>query len=211
MRRFFIAILIFILPVIAAAQSYTEPTADLGSWLTLQVNKSLGEKGYSMLRLEHRSVNSMRTTEAFFLVAGAGLSLTPWLKADLGYEYWNVFRDGNRAPIHKAVLTANGTLKREGLVVSLREKFEYAMPEVGKNSFTLRSRLRAQYTIDGYKFRPYAMAEVFTWDKWVRSLYYVGGDLVFDRHNSLEMFYLYHLPNGGTPIHILGLAYYFSF
>lgn len=193
----------------AAAQSSTEPTADLGSWLTIQFNKSLGNKGYAVARFEHRSVNSMRSTECFFAVAGAGVAFVPWLRTDLSYEYWRVYPAAMN--IHRIVLAANGTLKREGLAVSLRERLEYAIPESGKNNFTLRSRLRAQYTFDNCKFRPYLMAEIFSWDKWIRSLYYAGGDLVLNRHNSIDLFYLYHIQAAGNPVHVLGLGYYFSF
>lgn len=207
-----LASLLFVLSFSAMAQTSSESTSDIGSWLTLQLNKKIGEKGYAVARFEHRTENSMSSTQAFFAVAGAGVAFVPWLRTDISYEYWKIYpQPKNGFNCHRVVLSANGTLRREGLAVSLRERLEYAIPDLGDNYFTLRSRLRAQYTFQNCKFRPYAMAEIFCWDKWVRSLYYAGGDLVFDRHNSLDIFYMYHIQASGNPIHTFGLGYYFSF
>lgn len=181
---------------------------DAGSWINVQINKGW-QKSYAFLRLEHRSNQNFGNTEATFLATGAGLKLCPWLKADLSYEHWNI---NPEITMHKAVLTTTGTLQRDGLAVSVREKLEYAInPATSATSFTLRSRLRAQYSIPETNVTPYAMAEVFNWQNWVRSLYYAGAEFKFGSHSMVDIFYLYHLPYGSQPVHVLGLGYYFNF
>lgn len=179
-----------------------------GSWSTVQFNKGW-QKSYAFLRLEHRSNNNFQHTEAMFAAAGAGLKFAPWLNADLSYEYWSINPD---IKFHKAVLSGTGTLKENNLAVSIKEKLEFAVnPVTSSTSFTLRTRLRAQYTIPDSIFRPYAMAEVFTWTSWIRSLHYIGTEIAINKNNTIDLFYLYHLPNGSQPVHILGLGYYLSF
>ena len=181
---------------------------DGGAWITLQANKNW-QKPYAFARLEYRSNNRFGSTEAFFISVGGGYKITNWLKADLSYEFWDVNPHIN---LHKAVLSGTGTLAKDGLSVSLKEKLEFAVnPKDSSTSFTLRSRLRAQYNIPESIFRPYVMAEIFTWSSWIRSLHYIGTELAISKHHCIDLFYMYHLPNGSQPVHILGAGYYFSF
>lgn len=181
---------------------------DAGSWVNLQLNKGW-QSSYAFLRLEHRSNQQFSNTEATFMAAGAGYKISPWLKADLSYEHWSI---NPETTLHKAVLTSTGTLQRDGLAVSVREKLEYAInPANSATSFTLRTRLRAQYSIPETNVTPYAMAELFNWKAWVRSLYYAGAEFKFGSHSMVDIYYLYHLPNGSQPVHVLGLGYYFNF
>lgn len=181
---------------------------DAGSWTSIQVNKGLG-RGYAFGRAEHRSNNQFSSTEAMFLVAGGGYKFTPWLKADMSYEYWNI---NLTTDIHKLVLCSTGTLARDGLSVALREKLELAYnPLVGTVSPTLRSRLRAQYAIPDHKLTPYIMSEIFTWNDWIRSLHYVGAEVPITPHHIIDVFYMFHLPAGAEPVHLLGLGYVFNF
>ncbi len=202
--------------VIILAVAFRTPVqaqnSDAGSWLSLQATKRW-EKAYSMVRAEHRSNDSFGRTECWFLMAGGGYRILPWLSTDLSYEFWQIYPAGaDVMTYHKIVLCATGTLRREGLSVALREKLEYALnPKGPGTAFTLRSRIRAQYTFEKSAFRPYIMAELFTQDIWVRSLYYAGTDIVFDRHNALDIFYMYHVPKGAPSVHTLGVGYYFTF
>ena len=177
----------------------SEEGDDAGSWASVQINKSLG-KAYAVARFEHRSFQSFSATEAWFTVAGAGYKLAPWLKSDLTYEYWHVSPD---ISIHKAVLCANASASEGPLSVALREKLEYVIG----GSCTLRSRLRVQYANASWTVRPYAMSEIFTWDSWIRSLYYAGVDVKLSAHSSLDFFYLYHVPAGKVSEHVLGVGY----
>lgn len=181
---------------------------DAGAWLTLQANKGW-QKSYAFARLEHRSCETFNATDAWFTSVGGGYKFTPWFKGDVSYEFWNV---GQGTKIHKAVFCGNATLAREGLAVSLKEKLEIAVnPAASSTSFTLRSRLRAQYSVPGSCITPYAMAEVFSWKDWIRSLNYAGCEIAINRHNVIDLFYMYHLPAGSQPVHVLGLGYYFNF
>lgn len=188
--------------------STTVRADDAGSWVSVQLNKGW-EHSYAFGRAEHRSNNQFSSTEAMFLVAGGGYKIKPWLKADASYEYWRI---GNTSDVHKLVLCGTGTLARDGLAVSLREKLELAYnPLVGSVSPTLRSRLRAQYTVPDHKFNPYMMAEVFSWKGWIRSLNYVGAEIPITRQHIIDVFYMYHLPAGSQPVHVVGLGYVFNF
>ena len=175
---------------------------DLGSWVSVHMNKSWG-KPYMALRAEHRSNQRLSNTECWFLLASGGYRLTPWLSSDLGYEFWNI----GGAQHHRFVLTASETLRQGPLSVTLREKLEYTLAPGGGTYQNLRTRLRAQYAIPDSAFRPYMMAEVFTWGAWKRSLYYVGTDIVIGEHSSLDLFYLYHLQQGGPYVHTIGVGY----
>ena len=181
---------------------------DGGAWLNVQLNKNW-QKPYAFARLEFRSNNSFGSTEAVFTSVGGGYKFNDWFKADLSYEYWCI---NPQFHYHKAVLSGTGTMVRDGLSLSIREKLEFAVnPENRVSSFTLRSRLKAQYSIPGSVFRPYLMAEIFTWSGWIRSLNYVGAELPLNSHHCIDLFYMYHLPNGSQPVHVLGAGYYFSF
>lgn len=202
MKRLFLSICIVLAAFISAKAD------DGGAWLSLQANKGW-QKAYAFARLEHRSNNGFGSTEAIFTSIGGGYKIASWLKADLSYEYWDINPDLN---FHKAVLSGTGSMTKDGLSVSLREKLEFAVnPANSATSFTLRSRLRAQYSFTDSIFRPYVMSEIFTWKSWIRSLHYVGTELAIDRHNCVDLFYMYHLPSGGQAVHLLGVGYYFSF
>ena len=206
MRKIFFSIAVLLLSgVYALAQ---EPVKDdAGSWLNLQVNGGFG-KAYTFARLEHRSNESFSNTECWFAVAGGGYSLTKWLKADVSYEFWHLGPENIR---HKAVLSTMGTMNRSGLSAQVREKLELAFnPETGKCTPTLRSRLRVQYAVPNSAFRPYCMAEIFTWDSWQRSLYYAGTEISLNKNLFIDIFYLYHLPSGGRPEHVAGLGLYLN-
>lgn len=184
-------------------------STDLGTWTSLHIQKSW-DKTYAMARLEHRSYDNISATECYFGMAGAGLKLNKWLNADLSYEYWKLPVAGN-IDTYKAVASINGTLKRDALAVSLREKYELAFPEGGNAYGTLRSRLRAQYKTGVWT--PYIMHEFFNGFNgtgWVRSLHYIGTEVKIADHSSLDLYYMYHLfPRGGAvaACNILGVCY----
>ena len=119
---------------------------------------------------------------------------------------------------HKAVLCFTETLKREGLAVALREKYELAYnPAAESFSNTLRTRLRAQYKAQDSILTPYAMYEIFTsfdTGEWIRSLHYAGTEISLGGGHSLDFFYMFHLYDkaGLTgACHLLGAGYTFVF
>ena len=197
-------LLLTVIFALAALSAGAQDTWDAGSWLDVHVTKSFGN-AYAMAHAEHRSCAMFSATDAYFLMAGGGFRFTPFFNADLSYERWGVGSD--HTPFDKVVLSLTGTMRREDLSVPVREKVEFL---VGGTP-TLRSRLRAQYAPASSALRPYAMAEVFTWDNWIRSLYYAGVDVRTGRHSSIDIYYLYHVPAAGVPCHIAGLGLNLTF
>ena len=193
-----------------------QTSSDLGTWCSIQAVKSWGQP-YAMARLEHRSCNNISSTECWFLMAGAGYNLTKSLKGDLSYEFWKIPVSGN-ATVHKAVASLTGTLRREGLSASLREKYELAFNAAGgAPSSTLRSRLRVQYTPDRGVLRPYIMYEYFngfSGTGWIRSLHYFGADINLGAHSGIDVFYMYHLYPQGSDLlsaNLIGIGYNLTF
>ncbi|MBQ3944303.1 MAG: hypothetical protein II670_01665 [Alphaproteobacteria bacterium] len=109
---------------LCAAPAFAQATSDLGTWSSIQLVKSFGAP-YAMARAEHRSYDHISATECWFLMAGGGYNFNSWLKGDLSYEYWKIPSAGDLVQ-HKAVFCFTETLKREGLAVALREKYELA-------------------------------------------------------------------------------------
>ena len=170
-----------------------------------------------MARVEHRSFDNIHSTECWFAMAGGGYNFNKWLKGDLSYEYWSIPSAGNMVQ-HKAVLCFTETLKREGLAVALREKWELAYNPASESfSNTLRTRLRGQYKAPDSIFTPYVMYEIFgsmDGKGWVRSLHYAGTEISLGGGHSLDFFYMYHLYDKGgltAACHLLGIGYSFVF
>lgn len=211
-RLFFI--LVAALTFVSWNDSAAQVSSDLGSWIHIHAVKSCGDT-YAMARLEHRSYDRLGATECWFAMAGAGYRFAGWLSGDLSYEFWKLPVAGN-ATTHKAVASLTATLKREGLSVSMREKYELAFAEDGSTGGTIRSRLRAQYHPDASVFTPYLMYEFFngTDGGWIRSLHYAGTDIRLNDSQSLEVYYMYHLYPRGTTLlscNVLGLGYMLKF
>ena len=210
--------IVIILSVLAlsAARTSAQTVSDLGTWSSIQLVKSFGAP-YAMARLEHRSYDLVHGTECWFAMAGGGYNFNSWLKGDLSYEYWQIPAAGGIVQ-HKAVLSLTETLKREGLAVALREKYELACnPDAESFTNTLRTRLRGQYKAADSRFTPYLMYEFFSsidTGKWVRSLHYAGTEIGLGKGHSLDFFYMYHLYDKGgltAACHVLGLGYNFVF
>ena len=210
MKKLFLSILCAL--SLCGASAFAQNQSDFGTWSSIQLVKSLGAP-YLMARAEHRSFENVGATECWFLMAGGGYNFNNWLKGDLSYEYWNIPSAGNMLQ-HKAVLCFTETLKRDGLALALREKYELAYnPAAESFSNTLRTRLRGQYKAPDSIFTPYLMYEFFTnlnTGKWVRSLHYAGTEISLGGGHSLDFFYMFHLYN--TPVapnacNLLGIGY----
>ena len=214
MKKILISILSALL--FFSLQANAQSESDLGTWSSIQLVKSFGAP-YAMARFEHRSFDSIRSTECWFAMAGGGYNFNSWLKGDLSYEYWSIPSAGNLIQ-HKAVLCLTETLKREGLAISLREKYELAYtPSSQSYSNTLRTRLRGQYRAPDSALTPYMMYEIFgSFDGkgWIRSLHYAGTEISLGGGHSLDFFYMYHLYDKGGltgACHLLGAGYTFVF
>ena len=214
MKKAFVTILSVL--ALCAVQATAQTVSDFGTWSSIQLVKSFGAP-YAMARLEHRSYDHVSSTECWFAMAGGGYNFNSWLKGDLSYEYWRIPAAGDMAQ-HKAVLCLTETLRREGLAVALREKYELAYNPGAKSfSNTLRTRLRGQYKAPESIFTPYLMFEFFSSldnGKWVRSLHYAGTEISLGGGHSLDFFYMYHLYDKGgltAACHLMGAGYTFVF
>ncbi|MCQ2181479.1 MAG: DUF2490 domain-containing protein [Bacteroidales bacterium] len=191
----------------AGGMNFVSSAADTGSWLSVQLSKKW-DGPYAFCRMEHRSFHNFSDTEAWFVAAGGGYGLTQWLNADLSYEYWKV---NSAISVHKAVLAVNATLARGGLSATLREKVELSFLPDSSTGWTFRTRLRVQYAFDKVPFRPYVMVEFFNNCAWIRTLHYIGTDIVINRHHSFDLFYMYNLQAVEPSLNIIGAGYYFNF
>ena len=214
MKKAFVTILSVL--ALCAVQATAQTVSDFGTWSSIQLVKSFGAP-YAMARLEHRSYDHVSSTECWFAMAGGGYNFNSWLKGDLSYEYWRIPAAGDMVQ-HKAVLCLTETLRREGLAVALREKYELAYNPGAKSfSNTLRTRLRGQYKASESIFTPYLMFEFFSSldnGKWVRSLHYAGTEISLGGGHSLDFFYMYHLYDKGgltAACHLMGAGYTFVF
>jgi len=204
------ATLMAIAAVSAKAQQYKD---DFGTWTTVEIIKSW-QKPMVICHLEHRSMSGASETEAFFGVLGAGYRFTPWLMLDGGYEYWRIPARGWN--LHKGVAALTGTLKRENLTFQLRERYELSFNQAGgAPTHTLRSKIRGQYSPTNFCMKPYIMYEIFnglgdTYG-WLRSLHYLGSDIVINKHNIFDVYYMYHMFPGIDGLtcsrHTLGVTY----
>ena len=201
---------------VLSPEAKAQTASDLGTWSSIQLIKSFGAP-YAMARLEHRSYDHIGATECWFAMAGGGYNFNSWFKGDLSYEYWNIPSAGDMVQ-HKGVLTLTETLKREGLAMSLREKYELAYnPATEAFSNTLRTRLRGQYKATDSNFTPYLMFEYFSsldGKGWVRSLHYAGTEISLGGGHSVDLYYMYHLYDKGgltAACHVLGLGYVLVF
>lgn len=195
----------------ASAQQVTD---DLGTWTTFQMIKSW-DKPVLLVHLEHRSNSMVSNTECFFGALAGSYRFTDWISMDAGYEFWR-FPSANMN-LHKGVAAVTGTLKCDKLTFALRERYELAFNEKGgMPTSTFRSRIRTQYTPDSFCMRPYIMYEIFngfgaTYG-WIRSLHYLGADIVINRHNMFDIYYMYHMfPDKISKLtdscHIIGVTY----
>jgi len=199
---------------LASAQA----TNDFGTWSSVQATKVWKSSNntsspYAMARAEHRSFDCARSTECFFLMAGGGMSFNKYLKADISYEYWGL-PAYNHSTAHKGVASITGSIGSGNISLMMREKYELAYsPQSHSTSHTLRSRLRAQYSIQDIRLTPYIMYEYFnslTGGKWIRSLHYAGAEWKFTKHSSIDLFYMYHLyqtTTGTAGEHVAGIGY----
>jgi len=214
MKKVFVTLVSML--ALCAARTSAQTSSDLGTWSSVQLVKSFGAP-YAMARLEHRSYDNLRGTECWFTMAGAGYNFNSWLKGDLSYEYWQIPAAGG-ITLHKAVLCLTESLKRDGLALALREKYELAYnPDAGAVTNTLRTRIRGQYKAPESIFTPYLMYEFFSsfdTGKWVRSLHYAGTEISLGKGHGLDFFYMFHLYDKGgltAACHTLGLGYTFVF
>lgn len=209
MRKF---ILFFVLGVFVSNQVIAQETEEnntFGGWEFLEITYNLKNSPFfASVYFEHDNYQ-YKSLECWYLRTMFGYKITPWLKADVAYDYM-------QEPgfiTYRAVFDLQGTLKQGNLKVSLRERYVHSWsPELGKQSNVLRSRLKVQYSIPKTKFSPYVAAEVFTWGTtWKKTRHYVACTYDITDFMELECFYLYYAFKDNPAEHVLGIGMNFEF
>lgn len=158
-------------------------------------------------RFEYRSRDLSRQTNLWFVRPYVGFKATNWLKLNLYYDYFKNHYKGYYQ--HRILFDATESLSKNGLTVSLRERFIVAYaPESDKWSWLLRPKLTAKYHIANTRFSPYVACELYTNKHWTMMHNFAGLNVNLGKGSSLDLFYMFGLNNGtNRQDHILGVGY----
>lgn len=169
---------------------------DFGLWTDVQLNKAWDNGLYVGFRAEFRTCDLSRKVDCLFLRPSFGYQPLKWLKVDVGYDYL-VWAD--RRMRHSFLVSVTGTLKRENLTVSLRERYMLMYMQNEKQfSHVIRSYLKIQYQIGESRFAPFASIEMFTWRKWQMQDNIVGTSIHLAKHCDMEIFYNFNVKMAKT-------------
>ena len=210
-----IFLLTILLPTVALAQQ--ERDNDFGIWGSVDVSYTFKQRAADTaakrqpsrwsigLRAEYRSRDLSRQTNLWFVRPSVGFRATKWLRLALSYDYFKkptVYQ-------HRLLFDATESLSRNGLTVSLRERFIVAYaPESDKWSWLLRPKLTVKYHIGESRFSPYIACELYVNKHWSMMHNFVGTSVNLGKGSSLDLFYMFGLNNGtNRQDHILGVGY----
>lgn len=201
MKKVLVVVFFVLTGLVCRAQ---EEDSCLGMWADVQVNHSFSENWYGSVRAEYRGTDNLKSTAFWFIRPIVGYKFTPWLKFDVGYDYFKKPTSLN----HRALFSLTGTLKQGGLSVSVRERYIYSYnQEAGTSTNVLRSQLKAAYKVPDSMFKPYMAVELFTWAKWQKTWHFVGTQIDFNSHHGLDLFYVYATFDGKPAEHVIGIGY----
>lgn len=210
-------LLVGLLPLAGSAQE--QPDNDFGIWGSVDVSYTFKKKAeadstkkipsrWSIgTRFEYRSRDLSRQTNLWFVRPYVGFKATNWLKLNLYYDYFNNHYKGYYQ--HRILFDATESLSKNGLTVSLRERFIVAYaPGSDKWSWLLRPKLTAKYHIANTRFSPYLACELYTNKHWTMMHNFAGVNINLGKGSSLDLFYMFGLNNGtNRQDHILGVGY----
>ena len=157
------------------------------------------------LRVEYRSRDLSKQTNLWFVRPSVGFRATKWLRLALSYDYFwkpTVYQ-------HRLLFDATESLSRNGLTISLRERFIVAYaPESHNWSWLLRPKLTVKYHIGDTRISPYLACELYVNKHWSMMHNFVGTSVNLGKGSSLDLFYMFGLNNGtNRQDHILGVGY----
>lgn len=202
------ALFSFVLLLLTNAQAQEKQHDDFGIWGDVHFTKTWDNGIYIGLRAEGRSCDLTRSLDCWFIRPIVGYKPLKWLKFDAAYDFLMLPESCIR---HDFLFSVTGTLKRENLSVSWRERYMLmAMHDGSSLSHTLRSFLQVKYQIGESRFAPYMAIELFTWDKWQKTRHYVGTDIRVSKHSALDIYYVYYTFAGRPAEHIAGIGYNIS-
>ncbi len=199
---------LFLFLTLLVVTNVTARADDFGSWIDIQLNHKFSNEVYSAIRIEHRTKNNLKDISAWFVRPTIGYNFTSWLKADLSYDFLRT----TTTTTHRSLLGITGTLRQGNMSMSIKERWQYAYtPDDKKAAHTLRSKFTASYAIPNSIFQPYLAFEIFTDKKWQKTRHYIGTDIKFSSHSSLDVYYLWHTFADNEASHIIGLGYNLRF
>ena len=202
-------LLTFILSLSGSTVLYAQEADNtFGGWEHIELAHSFKDsKWYGSIYFEHENYQYQRLDQCF-ISAGLGYEFTSWLKAGAAYDF--LIEPAGIG--HRAVAYVTGTLKEGNLSLSLRERYQHKWSIVtSTRGNELRSRLKAQYTIPGSRFKPYVAVEVYSWEKWQKTKHYVGSTITLNDHFELETYYMYYLFANKPAEHVLGIGLNMAF
>lgn len=198
----FFVCMLFCMPSVAQVNSQ-ETDNTFGGWEFFEVYHSFKNPRYfTSFYFEHANYQYKRL-ECWFARLSVGYKFNSWLKADVAYD----FMQEPGYITHRAVADLIGTLKQGDLTVSVRERYIHSWsPKVDEQGRVVRSRLKVQYAIPDTRFNPYLAVEVFTWNVWKKTRYYLGTTYNINKNFAIEGYYLYYTFAGKPSEHVLGIG-----
>ncbi len=218
MKKLSAFFLILILPCLAFSQE-SSPDNDFGIWGSTDMSYTFKQRPSDSAaerqptrwsigtRFEYRSRDLSRQTNLWFVRPYIGYKATSWMKLNLYYDYFKNQYKGYYQ--HRILFDATESLSRNGLTVSLRERFIVAYaPLSGKWSWLLRPKLTAKYKIPDTPLSPYLAFELYTNSHWTMMHNFAGLGINLGKGSSLDLFYMFGLNNGtNRQDHIAGIGY----
>ncbi|MBR0170320.1 MAG: DUF2490 domain-containing protein [Bacteroidales bacterium] len=196
-KRSILYIALVLAPLAAAAQSSVG-----GAWGSLQIGTTWGDGWYANLRNEYRMRDG--STDVWFIRPTIGKRLTPWLKADIGFDRFET----PSAVQWRGLLSLTFILKQGPLTASLRERYIRSYtPDTDTWGNLLRSQLKVAYAVPGTVLKPYVAIEIYAWEHWRQTHHFVGCQLTVAKGHNIDFFYVYATSATKPEAHIAGIGY----
>lgn len=177
-----------------------------GGWEFFEVSHDFTDRIWSSFYFEHDNIK-YKSFDAYYTRLTLGYKFNKWLKNDVAWDWLK--EPGTH--YHRYIYDLTGTLKEGNLSVAIRERYILThSPSSNTISHILRSRLKTQYAIPNSRVKPYLAVELFTWDKWKKTRYYVGTTVKCNDWMEFEGFYMYYVYANKPALHVLGLGLNFE-
>jgi len=217
---------------------------DFGIWGTVNAEKELNSRWSLGAEVEYRSRDNLKSADRWSWGVEGSYQIASWLKATAGYtllddhhykehsggtiysDYWGIR--------HRFNVSLTGSVNWGKFTFSLRERWQYSYrPEKtaqcyetgtgteagekvysGKGKNVWRNRIQVKMKLS-QMFRPYVNAESTVAKELEKIRYNFGTELRLDKHNSLDIKYIYqHMygeANDEPDRHVIGIGYTYKF
>lgn len=164
---------------------------------------------------------NFRQAEWFLTTAEINYRITSYLKAGTGYMLLNQYKAPDELRNRYYFYISASYALNNRFTLSLRERFQstYKMDGDHPKNY-LRCMLTLSYKAGKSGFTPFTYAELFNDTGYKgkmhtdRIRFSAGSDYRLNAHNSLQLYYRYHLFNAYDPVnykHAIGISYSHSF